>query len=78
MISETSIVPWSIARWLLIEVPWNILKPRYAAVVAPINDAEIAVLGGDSDGTYLSDAVVFNTSTKQCQKVADGNFKFAA
>jgi len=46
VISETSLVSESNVRWQLIDVPKNILSPRYRPAVAPLNESEIAILGG--------------------------------
>ena len=80
VISETSLVSESNVRWQLIDVPKNILSPRYRPAVAPLNESEIAILGGfDDDENKLSDVVIFNTTTKKCKKVTDGgNYKFMA
>ena len=71
-ISETSLFPNSAAKWLLIEVPENILAPRFYHAVAPINATEIAILGGYDHSNYFSDIIVFKTITKTCDKVVDG------
>ena len=34
-------------------------------------------MGGNANG-YLSDVIVFNTTTKTCQKVAAGDYQFHA
>ena len=46
--------------------------------VAPINDTEIAILGGQyGNGYYLSNVIVMNTATKQCENKAEGgDYKF--
>ena len=75
----TSLFSQTTACWLLIEVAKNILSPRNRLAVAPINDNEIAILGGYGGTKFLSDVVVFSTKTKICQKVTDGGFyKFLA
>ena len=59
-------------------MPQNILIPLKFPAVAPLNDTEIAIMGG-YHGKNLSDVVVFNTKKKKCQKViAGGAYKFAA
>ena len=78
MISETSLVQNSKATWLLLEMPQNILICCKWTAVAPINDTEITIMGGISE-SKLSDVVVFNTTTKQCQKATAGDdYKFYA
>ena len=77
-ISESALVPQSKARWELIQVPENILSPREQPAVAPINDTEIAVLGGYSDHNYFSDVILFNRTSKECEKVAVSDYKFCA
>ena len=78
MISESSLLANATTLWQLIDVDWNILTKRTVPAVAPLNDTEIAILGGN-DGNCLSDVIVFNTTTKTCQKVsAGGDYKFYA
>ena len=43
-----------------------------------MNDTEIAILGGWNNPNDLSDVIVFNTTTKKCQKVAAGDYKLIA
>ena len=62
-------------------MPQYILSSRIDAAVAQINETEIAVFGGTNTdlASKLSDVVVFNTKTKQCQKmIMGGDFKFSA
>ena len=68
MISESALVTQLKKRWTLIQVPRNDLAPRNDPAVAPINETEIAIMGGWG----LSDVVIFNTTTKACQKVVTG------
>ena len=76
MISESSLLANATTLWQLIDVAENILTPRYNTAVAPLNDTEIAILGGSY---RFSDVIVFNTTTKTCQKVsAGGDYKFYA
>ena len=75
MIPESTLLANATTLWQLINVAQNILKPRSIPAVAPLNDTEIAILGGSSN----SDVIVFNTTTKTCQKVsAGGDYKFDA
>ena len=75
MISESSLLANATTLWQLIDVAENILTKRHAPAVAPLNDTEIAILGGYNEG----DVIVFNTTTKTCQKVsAGGDYKFLA
>ena len=77
MISESSLLANATTLWQLINVAENILTPRYYPAVAPLNDTEIAILGGSNYPNRLSDVIVFNTTTKTCQKVsAGGDYKF--
>lgn len=63
-ISENSLVPGSKIRWKIVEVPQNILIPRKLFAVAPLNDTEIAILGGwTDDGSLLNDVVLLDTKT---------------
>ena len=75
MISESSLLANATTLWQLINVAENILTKRKFLAVAPLNDTEIAILGG-YDGNCLSDVIVFNTTTKTCQKVSAGDYKF--
>ena len=78
MISESSLLANATTLWQLIDVAENILTKRCYTAVAPLNDTEIAILGG-YDNNKLSDVIVFNTTTKTCQKVsAGGDYKFYA
>ena len=73
MISESSLLANATTLWQLINVAENILTKRTEPAVAPLNDTEIAILGGSGE----SDVIVFNTTTKTCQKVsAGGDYKF--
>ena len=74
MISESSLLANATTLWQLINVAENILTKRSVPAVAPLNDTEIAILGGYG----LSDVIVFNTITKTCQKVSAGDYKFTA
>ena len=78
-ISETLLVSKVKACWQLIETPLNILAPRSICLVAPINDNEIAILGGCINDFYSGDIVVFNTTTNQCMKAENsGIYKFGS
>ena len=48
-------------------MPRDIFRPRSLAAVAPLNETEIAILRGDMG----NDIVVFNTTTKSCEKITD-------
>ena len=75
MISESSLLANATTLWQLIKVAENILTKRCLPAVAPLNDTEIAILGG----SCKSDVIVFNTTTKTCQKVsAGGDYTFCA
>ena len=75
VISETSLVQKSIETWQIFNM--KSLAPCYLNVVAPINHTEIAICGGLGNYGYLSEVIVFNTTTKQCEKVANGgDYKF--
>ena len=76
MISESSLLANATTLWQLINVAENILTKRETPAVAPLNDTEIAILGGWNSGSSgsLSDVIVFNTTTKTCQKVAAGDY----
>ena len=79
MISESSLLANATTLWQLINVAENILTKRADPAVAPLNDTEIAILGGWDGNNDLSDVIVFNTTTKTCQKVsAGGDYKFLA
>ena len=77
-IMETSLVlPDSEASWKLIEVSFNTLTSHMYPSVAPINETEIAILGGEGDN-ILRDVVVFDTSTSTCEKLINIEYKFRA
>ena len=76
VISETYLVPHSTARWSLIR---NNLTPRACPAVTPINDTDILICGGLYNGNkLLSEIVVFNTTTKQFEKISLGEHKITA
>ena len=56
-------------------MPKTILTHRLSAAVSPINDTDIVIFVTDTK--LLSDMVIFNTSTRKCEKVAadGGNSK---
>jgi hypothetical protein len=58
------------ASWkLIIQPPDSVLLPRRFTIVVPINAYEIAILGGDGDGTEsLSDVILFDIKTEKCKK----------
>ena len=62
--------------WTLIEPSIDILSRRYYPAVIPINNTEIAILGG-YENDYLKDVILFNTEddsvTKVCED-ADGSY----
>ena len=44
----------------------DILTPRFFPAVVPINDTEIAIMGGQVGDEILSEIFVLNTTTKLC------------
>jgi hypothetical protein len=49
---------------------------RRNSIVVPLNENEIAILGGCGViNGYLFDVIVFNVTSKQCRKVADAGDK---
>ena len=66
------------AAWELIQLPEEVFAPRYCPTVVPLNNSEIAILGGRGDNNRkLSDVLVFNVTKKACSKVSDGSdYKF--
>ena len=58
-------------HWRLIRTPASTLTPRYQPAVAPINQNEIAIMGGWASEGYsrLGDVVLFDTRTKKCETV---------
>ena len=79
MITESTLLANATTLWHLINVAENILIKRTYPAVAPLNDTEIAILGGYDGNSTLSDVIVFNTTTKKCQKVtAGGDYGFDA
>ena len=47
----------------------NILAPRWDFSAAPINDTEIALLGGCCNEGYSSEVILFDTKTKECKNM---------
>ena len=78
MISESTLLANARSLWQLINVAENILSKRSLQAVAPFNGTEIAILGGWNRPNRLSDVIVFNTTTKTCQKVAAADYEFDA
>jgi hypothetical protein len=55
----------------------KILIPRARLALAPINETEIAILGGYDGTKNFNDVVILNTKTSKCEQVASGgNYKF--
>ena len=57
--------------WVPIEIPLEVLSTRCNPVVAPLNDKEIAILGGHNSDVYLNDIVLFNIGQESCAKVVE-------
>ena len=55
--------------WTLIYVTQNVFTPRACPAVAPLNDTEIAILGGWNNPNCLGDVLIFDTKTDKCVKV---------
>jgi len=53
-------------------VPVNILSPRTSILVAPINDSEIAILGGAPQNFMQGDIFIFNWRMEKCEQVVSG------
>ena len=69
------------ADWELILLPEEVFSPRRLLFVVPLNECEIALLGGEGENrSYLSDLVVFNVKLTSCSKVSDGggSYKFTS
>lgn len=77
VISKAEIFLLPKAQWRLIEVPGNIQAQRSFPAVSPINDTEIAILGGYDNGC-LGDLIIFQVTTKQWVNVTSGDYKFFA
>lgn len=76
-ISESALSPDSDIGWQLIKVFAKILIPRTHCAVASINKTEIVIMGGQKKGEEIvSDAVIFNTTTEKCEKLASEDFFF--
>ena len=58
--------------WQIIEVPINVLSPRYNPAVIALNHTEIVILAGfsNNDG-YKGDVVLFNTQDNSVNKVLE-------
>ena len=50
------------AAWELIFLPEDVFAPRSDPAVEPLNESEIAILGGDGEIRRLSNVVVFNVA----------------
>ena len=62
--------------WTLIKVPQDVFTPCTNTAVAPLNDTEIAILGGYNEGR-LGDVLIFDTNTEKCVKVdTEGSLLF--
>jgi N-acetylneuraminic acid mutarotase len=48
-------------RWELIQTSPTILSPRWFPAVAPLNNTEIMIFGGDNGNNKLGDVIVFDT-----------------
>ena len=60
------------ADWQLIELSEEVFLPCEIPFVVPLNDCDIAILGGyDSNGLEKSKVLVFNVLSKVCHKVFD-------
>lgn len=67
------------AAWELIQLPESVFAPRTALAVIPINESEIAILGGCAkNNNYLSDVVVFNVKSQACHKIIEEGKGFAS
>ena len=55
--------------WVPIEIPLEVLSTRCNPVVAPLNDKEIAIMGGHNSDVYLNDIVLFNIGQESCARV---------
>ena len=69
--------------WMLIKIPEDVFTPRFGASVAPINNNEIAILGGRYSigplrkDSLLSDVLIFDASKNSCCMVSNGgDFNF--
>ena len=63
-------------RWQLILVAENILRKRAFPAVTPLNDTEIAILGGRYVIAEIKDVIVFNPTSLTCQNVEAGDHIF--
>ena len=67
------------AVWELISLPEEVFASRLFPVVVPLNESDIAVLGGKDSKVFHKDVVVYNVTSKACRKVADlGDNRFTA
>ena len=56
-------------HWTLIELREDSGLSRERPAVAPLNESDIVILGGQAGLTYLGDVIIFDTITETCQKV---------
>ena len=79
-ISVSSLIANGRDTWLTFEMPQSSsLSPRCNPAVAPLNDNEIAIMGGRLNDKWFVDVVVFNTRSKKCQQMVAGEaYKFQA
>jgi len=61
-----------------VKVPTEVFTPRRNPLVTALNDSEIVIMGGTDGENCLSDVLVYDIDKKECQKVADGVFKFTS
>jgi hypothetical protein len=67
------------AAWELIQLPEEVFAPRTALAVIPLNESEIAILGGCAkNNDYLSDVVIFNVKSQACHKIIEDGKGFAS
>ena len=58
--------------WTLINMPQNVFTPRKNPVVAPLNDTEIAILGGHYENfSFKGDVLIFDTTNDMCVQVVN-------
>ena len=53
----------TIVRWNILDLPsQSCLTTRSRSLMCPISDSELVILGGNSKGTNLADAILLDTS----------------
>ena len=58
-------------KWELISVPQNVFNPETFLAVAPLNNTQFVIMGGERSAWCSSSVVIFDTRTKKCGEVIE-------